>query len=222
MAPAAVKHLNTTGTDHILSQKRFQRKADMHAHWHLKHVAEMLNHLVDRYGFDRLVLAGPVEATSELSHLLSKRVRARVVGRITLPIEANEHEVLAETLKLEQQVERETEKQLVEELIAADGHHPVRLGLESTVRVLAEGRIWRLVYASGFRSRGGQCSNCAMLFARTGGPCDYCGAALAPFDDLVEQMAEQVLESGGKVEEVVGDAAIRLPQAGGIGAILRF
>jgi hypothetical protein len=170
-----------------------------------------------------LVLGGPVEATSELYHLLSKRARSRVVARLSLPIKASAREVLEEVLRAEQEVEREMEKQIVQELIAAGGHHPVTLGLEQrTVRALGEERIWRLVCADGFSSRGGQCVNCGMLFAATDGSCDYCGAAIKPDDDLLERMAERVLEQGGKVEEVAGDAAIRLRQAGGIGAVLRF
>jgi hypothetical protein len=35
-------------------------------------------------------------------------------------------------------------------------------------------------------------------------------------------MAESVLESEGKVEDVAGDEAMRLQQAGGIGAVMRF
>jgi hypothetical protein len=35
-------------------------------------------------------------------------------------------------------------------------------------------------------------------------------------------MAERVLESDGKIEEVEGDAAARLQEKGGIGAFLRF
>jgi len=73
-----------------------------------------------------------------------------------------------------------------------------------------------------FSSRGGQCSNCAMLFAKTEGSCDYCGGAIGPVNDLVERMVERVLESDGKVEEVEGEAANRLQQIGGIGAFLRF
>ena len=222
LAPLEVRHIKTTGTDHIWSQKRFQSKAETHARWHLKHVAEMLDKMVAQYGFDRLVLAGPVEATSELYHLLAKRLRARVVGRIALPIEASEHTVLEETLKIERQMERHNEQRLVEELIAGDEHHHVTLGLASTVFALCEGRIWRLVYASGFSAKGGQCPNCAMLFARTEGACDYCGVAIEPVDDLVERMVEGVLERDGKVEEVAGEAARRLQQAGGIGAFLRF
>src|SRR6266850_2918487 len=86
LAPAPVRHIKTSGTDHILSETRFQHKADMHVHWHLKHVAERLDKLVDQYALDRLLLAGPVEVTSELQHLLSKRVRNRVIERLSLPI----------------------------------------------------------------------------------------------------------------------------------------
>jgi peptide subunit release factor 1 (eRF1) len=222
-APAEVKHIQTTGSDRIWSQKRFQRKAETHARWHLKQVAELLDSMVEQYGFDRLVLAGAVEATSALYHLLPKRLRWRVVGRTTLPMAASAHEVLAATLREELQVERHSEQRLVEELLAADAPHRVTtLGLASTVHALGEGRIWRLVYASGFRARGGQCPNCAMLYARTDGACEYCGAAIEPVDGLVERMAAEVLKHHGKVEEVAGEAALRLQQAGGIGAVLRF
>ena len=149
LAPASVRHIKTSGTDHILSENRFQSKADMHVHWHLKHVAEMLDKLVDHYGFDRLLLAGPVEATGELQHLLSKRVRGRVVERLPLPIKVSAHEVLEQALRVERQVERQIEKQIVEELIAADGHHPVILGLERTAGIItAAGLIMIIVFGS--------------------------------------------------------------------------
>jgi peptide chain release factor subunit 1 len=222
LAPAEVRKIKTAGTDHMLSQMQFQRKADMHVLWHLKHVAEMMGKMVDRYRFDRLVLAGPVEATSELYHLLSKRLHARAVGRVALSVKASEREVLEETLKFERQVERQNENRLVEELIKDDDHRPVALGLESTLLALSEGRIWRLVYATGFNPRGGQCTNCGMLLVKTEGSCDYCNGAIEPVNDLVERIAERVLESDGKVEEVNDDATTRFEQAGGIGAFLRF
>src|SRR5262249_24438715 len=135
-APAEVTHTKTTGTDWIWSQKRFQRKADMQVRWHLKHVAEMLDHMADHYKFDRLVRAGSAEATSELYHLFSKRLRARVVEKLALPIETGEHTILAETLRIERQMERHVEQRLVEELIAADKLNHITLGLENTVHAL--------------------------------------------------------------------------------------
>jgi peptide chain release factor subunit 1 len=220
--PASVKHFKTTGTDRWLSAQRFQSKAEMHVNWHLKHVAELLDKLVDRYGFHRLLLGGPVEATGELQHLLSKGARARVVQRLPLPVKASTHEVLEASLRVEAQVERQMEMETVEQLIDANGHHPVMLGLDDTLRALAEERIWRVYYADGFRLQGGQCVNCRMLYARTDGSCDYCGAAITPVDDLLERMVERVMEQDGKIAGVAGEAASRLQQAGGIGAVLRF
>jgi peptide chain release factor subunit 1 len=223
LASLSVRHIKETGTDHMLSENRFQSKAAMHAHLHLKHVAEMLNKLADQYRFDRLLLGGPVEATGELQNLLSKRVRRRVVERLSLPVTANAREILQEVLGVEQRIERQMEERLVDELIAgADPHHPFTLGLERTVRALCEGRVWRMVYADGFTPRGGRCSNCGMLFARGEGACDYCGAGIVAVDDLLQPMIDRALEQDGRVEEVAGNAASRLQHAGGIGAVLRF
>jgi peptide chain release factor subunit 1 len=222
MAPAPVRHYKASGTDHLLSESRFQHKAATHVHWHAKNVAQMLDKLVDQYALDRLLLGGPVEATSELQHLLSKRVRNRVVERLSLPVKANAQEVLKAALAVEERVEREMEKRIVDELIAGDPHHPSVLGLDATVRALCEERIWRLIYEQDFSARGGRCVNCGMLFARAEGSCDYCGAAIEPIGDLLDQMVERVLEQDGRVEKVSGDAALRLKDAGGIGAVLRF
>jgi peptide chain release factor subunit 1 len=224
-APLSVRRIKETGTDHMLSESRFQHKTEMHAHLHLKHVAGRLEKLVDEYRFDRLLLAGPVEPAGKLRHLLSKRVRGRLVDQhLALPIKAKPVEILEQVLRVEREIERRMEEQIVQDLIAgADNHHPFTLGLEPTVRALCEQRIWRMVYAGGFAPKGGRCTNCGMLFARGAGTCDYCGAAIDPIDDLLERMVERALEQESKVEEVDGNAALRLQQrAGGIGGILRF
>src|SRR5258708_17821889 len=88
-APAPVKHFKTTGTDQWLSARRFQKRAEMHVHWHLKHVAGVLDKLVDQYSFDRLLLGVPVEATSDLRQPLAKRLRSRVRESVSLPLKAN-------------------------------------------------------------------------------------------------------------------------------------
>src|SRR2546430_4864506 len=65
IAAAEVRHKKASGTDHWRSQMHFQRQDDMHVHWHVRQVAELMEHIAREYGFDRLALAGPVEATSE-------------------------------------------------------------------------------------------------------------------------------------------------------------
>jgi peptide chain release factor subunit 1 len=200
-----------------------ERKGDEHAHWHLKHVAELTSRLAGVHELDRLILAGTVEATSELFGLLPKALRTKVVRQMPMPIHVTDAYVLAETLKVEEQVERERESELVKELItAAAKHDRAVLNLASTVRAIQEWRVWELVYADGFAPRGSQCGNCAALFAEEKETCDYCGKAVHPVDDFVERAAARVLEMRGKVEQVRGAAAEKLQEVGNIGALLRF
>jgi len=217
------QYFKSNGTDHGHSQGHFQRKADEHAHWHLKRVAGLMGRWANFYAFERLVLAGPVAAASELYHLLPKRLRSRVVGELPLPVEAGERQVLEATLRFEQGAERAAEIKLVEELIVAAAKQArAATGLESTLNSLQQGRVWRLIYAARFAPRGGQCAHCGMLFGDGRGSCGYCGAAVRPVEDLIERTIERVTEAGGRTEQVRGAAAVRLRAAGGIGAVLRF
>ena len=203
---------------------RFQRKADQYAYQHLKRVAELAVELSERHAFDRLVLAGLVEATSQLQQLLPKQLHSRIVASLDLPVESDQQTVLDATLRVAEEAERNGEIASVEELIAdaARAEQRAVTGLDATLRALRLGRIWRLVYANGFAPPGGRCVNCGTLFEETPESCAYCGAAVRPVDDLVEQAAQRVVASGGKVEHVGGTIAERLGAAGGIGAFLKF
>jgi len=223
LATLPVRRIKSPGTDHLFSERRFQNKAAMHAHLHLKNVAESLDRLLDQNGFDRILIGGPVEPTAELQQLLSKRVRGRLIDRLSLPVTASHGQILEQAVRLGERLERQMEEQIVEDLLAGDDkHHPITLGLEPTVHALCEERIWRMVYADGFTPSGGQCSSCRMLFASPDGACEYCGSAIKPTDDLLERMVERAVAQDALLEQVTGNAAARLQQAGGIGAILRF
>jgi peptide chain release factor subunit 1 len=163
-APGEVKIFKAPGRDHIRSDTRFQRKADQYAHRHLKRVSELVVEMAERQAFDRLMLAGPVEATSQLRQLLPKPWQSRVVASLDLPVESTQQTVLAATRRIAEEAERDGEVTLVEELIsdAARAEQRAVTGLDATLRALRQGRIWRLVYADGFAVSGGRCANCAM------------------------------------------------------------
>jgi peptide chain release factor subunit 1 len=222
-AAVEVKHGKTLARDRLRSQSNMQRKSEMHAQWHLKHVAEMMDRLVNAHGLDRLVLAGPVAATGELRHLLPKRLRSRVVGALMLPVQATAPQVLQETLKIEEKVERAAEIELVDELLtAAAKKMPAFQGLLQALKAVKEKRIWQLVYAEGFNPHGKECLSCSILFPDDYESCTDCGGSLRPLDDLIERMAEKVIATGGKTEMVRGVAAQRLQSHGGMGAFLRY
>lgn len=222
-APLEVTRIDEIGTDHIESQMTIQHKADQHAHLHLKNVAELTARLARVREFDRLILAGPVEATSELSGLLPKALRAKVVRQVSLPINGSDTLVLEETLKVEAEIEREHETELVRQLIdAALAHLKAVVKLAPTIQAIQEQRVWQLIYADGFAPPGAQCGNCKALYAGEKAACDYCGQAVKGVSDFIDRAAERVLEMQGRVEEVRGLAAESLQEYGNIGAFLRW
>ena len=55
-----------------VSQLKYQHHHETHVHWHIKRVTERLADLLRRRRFDRLIPAGPQEATAELRRLLPR------------------------------------------------------------------------------------------------------------------------------------------------------
>jgi peptide subunit release factor 1 (eRF1) len=224
IATAEVRHKKSSGTDHLRSQMNFQRQDDGHVRWHLRDVAALVDEVARVRAFDRLVLAGPVVATSQLQRLLSSRLRDRVVGTVRLPFEASVDDVLRETLAVEQAAERSAEDECVEQLLTAAGKRDGGVtGLSPTLEALQERRVWRLVYADGWTSDGSECTVCWALFPARSGVCAYCGGALRAVDDLMDRALVRLAAGAGSLEKVHGQAAERLRAAGGgIGALLRF
>jgi peptide subunit release factor 1 (eRF1) len=214
----------TTSTDRLWSQKNLQRHHDAHVHEHAVRVAERVRELAERYRFDRLIVGGTVEAVGELMRVLPKRVSERVVGTISLPVTASASEVLAEVLRIEEQVERQAEHRLVESLLTAAGKGDrAVVGPTATLEALHEGRVWRLVYVGDHALAGSVCAQCGALFWEPQREtCWYCGGTLETAPDFLNRVLERTLALGGSVEEVRGPAAERLKAAGGVGAFLRY
>jgi len=223
LAADDVKHIKGPGTDHLRSQMQVQRKADGHARHHLKNVAELLEHLSEQHQFDHIVLAGPVTTTSELQGLLPTRLRKMMAGTVPLAMDATPNEIMAAVQKLQKEVERSHEEVMVGELITAAAKNIQAVtGLEVTLQNLHEGRVWRLVYANGFKPAGGECGKCGYLFSQTIPTCLYCQGSVQPVKDVLARAVSRVVNSGGKVEQVREKAAEVLKDAGGVGAFLRF
>lgn len=206
------------------SQADYQRHHEVHVHWHLKRVAEELARLLRRRPFDRLVLAGPEEATSELRRLLTRPLAMRLVGSFPAEIFASEAEVLEQTLAIERQVERETEERLVSEVVELAGNGGrATLGLSATLEAIWLGRVEKLLVAEGARSPGAECASCGRLEPGAPTACPVCHGTMVLLEDVVERAVERALDERGRVEIVHGEAATRLKQAGeGVGALLRF
>ena len=183
-----------------------------------------LSELLERRSFDRLVVAGPEEATSELTGLLPSVLASRLVAVTPMESHAGAARILDATLEIERRVEREEEDSLVTELfeaVGARGHGSC--GLADTLQALLSGAVHTLVLTDGLRVGGSECPNCGWMQEGTTEACPVCGSTMRTDVDIVDIAARRTLETAGEVEVVHEDAAQRLTdRCGGIGAVLRF
>jgi peptide subunit release factor 1 (eRF1) len=201
-----------------------QRHHDMHVLWHLKKVVEQLSALYRRRNFDRLIIAGPPEATTELQRLLPPALKTRVAAVIRTDADATNRQILDNALQTQRRIEANAEERLVNEVVetaAAGG--PATRGVRSTLEALWIGDVRVLLMADSLKLSGSECSYCHYLQPGTAGNCRICGASNSAVHDLGHQLARRTLEQRGQVEIVHGRAAEHLSTAGeGIAAFLRF
>jgi len=212
----------TTGTDHIMSQTQMQRDHTQHVKAHIHRVIDELTTLVDRLNLSRIVIGGPVEATSVLVNELPKRFQQMIIGTIAVPIDANYERLSNELNKVQQLSEHEDEARMVEAMITAamKGDRAV-LGIGETLSAIQQQRVYRLIVARDYRLAGKECDSCHILVVDGDAQCSFCGGSLQPAPDLINRASHRVIEQSGKVQIVSGAAADKLAGTG-VGAVLRF
>lgn len=222
LAHSDVRKFDASGKDKSRSQMNFQRRADEHARRHLESVVAMVDQMADERKFDRMILAGPTEAVSEVEKMLTHRLKERIIGTTSIAMTASKKEVLAITNELEESHEREAESQLVTELLtAAAKNNGAATGLPDVVRACTEGRIRKLIYADGLESEGGRCASCGALFVGKVTRCEHCGKEVTAVQDILDYLIEKAIRNGAEIEHVRGSAADRLKEDGeSVGALL--
>ncbi|MBI1357907.1 MAG: hypothetical protein GC160_26515 [Acidobacteria bacterium] len=178
-------------------------------------VVEALIDSERRLGWDRLILAGPLEGRKEVERLLPKRLQSKVVGSVALWVEAKRDDILEVAEEIEAAIERKGEQQMVENLVQdAAKNHAAVLGLEPTLATLREGRIDKLLVAGDFRPKWSDLPDMALWLDE---------GQTRQEGSLLERILERTLADGGRVEFVWGEASDLLRERGdGIGAFLRY
>jgi peptide chain release factor subunit 1 len=188
---------------------------------HLKRVADVLLRYLKRRRFDHLILAGPEELLPQFERGLHDYVRRRIAMRTTLAMTAAPAEVLAKSLAVEEAVEAERERRLVDRLLAeaAAGRQAVT-GLSRVIDALNDGRVDTLVVPFGASADGFRCDRCGRL--STGdGTCAVCGGTRERVPDVIESVVAMALRQSSRVEPLSftgGNGRNGEP----IGALLRF
>lgn len=138
-----------------LSQRRLQARAGERVAAFARGIAEATEHTLDAADIDMLVVAGDAVITSALATAFPPRVADRIVGTISLDIQASEEEMIAATLPMITQVERDRELAVahaVAEAVAANGLGAA--GAPAVLRALQAGQVATLAIVDDFAKQG--------------------------------------------------------------------
>jgi Bacterial archaeo-eukaryotic release factor family 10 len=210
-----------TGGWFALAQTRYARHHEEHVRRHVERAVAELTRLLRKRPFDRLFLAGPDEAISMLRHQLTRTLRTRFSGTLELEMFASEPEILRVARAAAEEVERQEEVNAVNELVGAITSRHAALGLYDTTAAINDGRVHLLFVAEGFTAHGSECPTCERLVVGAGA-CPQCGTATVAADDYGEAIVRHALAQGARIEEVRGEAAVRLSEYDGVGAWTRY
>jgi peptide chain release factor subunit 1 len=206
------------------AQARLQRHHEDHVLRHVKRVVQRLSEGLRQRAFDRLILAGPEEATVEVRERLPRELARRLVATVPAEMFATDAEILRMTLEVEQRAERESEEGLVTAVMdASRSNGPGACGMSTTLEAVWLRQILSLVVADGLTATGSECPVDGRLYPDPPGPCPMCGAETRAVADIVDRAAQLALEQDGDVEIAHEGAGQRLRDAcEGMGALLRF
>ncbi|HYZ98849.1 MAG TPA: hypothetical protein VE575_08880 [Acidimicrobiales bacterium] len=194
---------------------------ESHTQQHLRHAARVAFDVLTQHPFEHLVIsATDPHVRSQLEADLHPYLRARLRGRICVPVTADRAEVLAAAEAVEADAERRRDARLVERLRAAVAARRRGVaGLGPVVKALGEHRVDTLVVSKGYAAPGWRCVPCGSL-AAVGRRCPGCGHDMVSVSDLVEESIEEALAQSCRVEICVGNADLDV--LGRIGALLRY
>lgn len=217
-----VKQYKSPGSDHLLSQKHFERTSELHAFWHRKSVAKRVMKSIKDYDVDRLFVAGPHESAKEAAALLPKKWQEKIESFCAISIHAKLHEVLDKVAEVIPLAERKHENDEIQRLItSAKKEQRAVVGMDSTLEALQQGRIERFFYEAKLKVKGFRCSECHRLFSHFVRACSACGGEVHDANNFVNEILGTAFERGSRVEEVRGYAAEKLRQSGSVGGFLK-
>lgn len=183
------------------SQMRYQRRSDNWAKHHIDHAAELVLKLEQHYPFDWLILGMDVDAKHDLEAGLHPYVKDRVVGHISVRIDAPEQEVIDEARKVREEAEEHLIENLmkqVQEYAGAGGRGTI--GLDHTLQALNEQKVHILLVQQGFSKPGSVCPDCGLLLSTQPDTCPACGGTVEKVDNVIDSAIQKAFESGSQVE----------------------
>jgi hypothetical protein len=196
---------------HGLEEYRVRNKAEELAKRHFRRVATVLEDFFRAGRFELLAVGGHDFEVATFMEFLPRNLRQAVVGTFAIDLgtaTTRDIRVIAEPLV--ESYEREEERRRVSEVYeeqAVAGKAVV--GLEGCLWAGSVAAIQRLVIQEGATASGVVCDESGWL-AESGGRCKICGRPTRRTGDVINELAEAVIDTSGTVEHVAADTALKV------------
>lgn len=196
------------------------RREEEAAQRNLREAAAAATAFFNKQPVRRLFIGGTPETVASFTELLPKQLQSCVAGTFAMDMNAGEHEVRQQVLRLLQATNARREEKMVESLVSAVGQNGnAVIGLDETLQAVNQRRVQTLIISDGFRVPGFFDENAGFVVANLAQsplPADE----LMPVDDVVDLAMNLTISNGGHTEVITGNKS--LEEHGRIGALLRY
>jgi peptide subunit release factor 1 (eRF1) len=209
------------------SQQRFQRRRENFALQHAKEVVAELEEVMKKYSVEHLIIAGDEETILPvIKPELSKPLEDKLIGSVSIADYQSEDDIREKTLDVvttEMATLQMKEVERVNDATKAAAKLGT-LGVEDTLRALANGQVEELVIASNIDSIDYSKKKIKKILneyepgddtAPTDATVNVSDAA-----EIADQLVMRAINTAAKIMFVKDDSL--LEDAGGVGSILRF
>jgi peptide chain release factor subunit 1 len=203
------------------SQMRYQRRVENFAKHHVDRATELVLKLLQHYPFDWLILGTEVQVQNEVEGSLHPYVKDRVIGHISVRMDADVAEIVERASELREEVENkhlDTLMEQVQEFAGAGGRGTI--GLPATIDAINEQKVHILMVQENYSAPGAVCRNCDLLMTEQTTTCTACGGSAETVDDIVSPAIQRAFELGSTVE--VATEPGKLDPVKSIAAILYY
>ncbi len=190
-------------SEHDLDRRHVQNRAETLTRKHHHATAEAALRLLHEQGIEHVIVGGHQETVSEFADLLPKELRQHVVGTFVIdPSTMTPATVREHAQPIVDEYERAERTQLVataRERVEAGGNGAA--GLEWCLLATNEHAVATQLVHDHAERPGRVCDICGWL-GLAGEVCPVCGRVTHGTPDVIDEMAEAVLSTGGRVEHV--------------------
>lgn len=195
---------------HGLEEYRVRNKEEELAKKHFRRVAAVLDDFYRAGRFELLAVGGQDHEVPVFLEFLPHRLRGSVAGTFAIdPHTATIADIRASADAVVDRYEWGEERKWVAEVFereAAGGLATV--GLEDSLWAGSVAAIQRLLVQQDAIAAGVVCDASGWL-AETGDTCIICGQPTRKTDDVIDELCQAVIDTGGTVEHVIADTPLR-------------